>query len=189
MSAGSMYVPSVLLSSYAHPISDVVHRYLPPGTAFWVHAYSMHHDARNFSNPATFWPERWLFAAAVAPSECQDAPTMATTATATAEAEKAGRTSEGPAPEGFLHNLDAFVPFSHGPMNCVGKRLAHAEIRSVVCAILQRFHVCAAEGRGGHREKGEEGESVLDLAAYARGFLDFFVTVRPPVRVSLEARL
>ena len=151
----------------------------------------MHHDARNFTNPATFWPERWLFATTDGPSQRQDAPTTATTETTTAEAEKTARTSEGPAPEGFRHNLDAFVPFSHGPMNCVGKRLAHAEIRSVVCAILQRFHVRAAQGTGGHGEKAEEeeGESVLDLAAYARGFLDFFVTVRPPVRVSLEARL
>ena len=75
-------------------------------------------------------------------------------------------------------------------MNCVGKRLAYAEIRAVVCAVLQRFRVCAAEGARGHGEKGEgeEGKNLLDLAAYERGFLDFFVTVRAPVRVVLEAR-
>ena len=37
------------------------------------------------------------------------------------------------------------------------------------------------------KREGEDGEGVLDLAAYERGFLDFFVTVRPPVRVVLEA--
>ena len=147
----------------------------------------MHHDARNFTDPTTFWPERWLFAATVAPSECQDASTTATTATTTAEA-KAPWIPESPAPEGFRHNLDAFVPFSHGPMNCVGKRLAYAEIRSVVCAILQRFRV-RPDAHAAERAKMEkDDEGVFDLVAYERGFLDFFVTVRLPVRVALEVR-
>ena len=107
---------------------------------------------------------------------------------------EAARTTEAPAPEGFRHNLDAFIPFSHGPMNCVGKRLAHAEIRAVVCAVLHRFRVRAADpriaegGEQGEKREVDDDEGVLDLAAYERGFLDFFVTVRPPVRVVLEAR-
>ena len=174
-----MYV----LPAFARSISDVARRYLPPGTAFWVHAYSMHRDPRNFSRPDEFWPERWLLAAA------------STTANAASQSQaEAARIAEGPAPEGFRHNLDAFIPFSHGPMNCVGKRLAHAEIRAVVCAVLHRFRVRAAEscpakgGEKGEKREVDDDEGVLDLAAYERGFLDFFVTVRPPVRVMLEAR-
>ena len=182
-----MYVPSVPVSSPSHPTSDVARRYLPPGTAFWVHAYSMHRDTRNFSNPDAFWPERWLLAATYsAAAQPQDAFTPATTPMT----KEVGEGVEEPAPDEFRHNVDAFIPFSHGPMNCVGKRLAHAEIRAVVCAILQRFRMRAAEGARGHGEKGEgeEGQGVLDLAAYERGFLDFFITVRAPVRVVLEVR-
>ncbi|TFY79311.1 hypothetical protein EWM64_g4697 [Hericium alpestre] len=52
-------------------------------------------------------------------------------------------------PERWLsaeNNTAAFIPFSHGPSNCVGKNLALMEMRMVVCALLQRFELLPAEG-------------------------------------------
>ena len=36
-------------------------------------------------------------------------------------------------------NKDAFIPFSLGPSNCVGKNLAMQEMRLVVCVLMQAF--------------------------------------------------
>ena len=64
-----------------------------------MHFWSVHRDARNFSYPDTFWPDRWLIAEGIQESK-----------------------------EKITHNPDAFIPFSFGPANCVGKNLAMASI-------------------------------------------------------------
>ena len=46
----------------------------------------------------------------------------------------------------FKHNEGAFISFSWGPMNCVGKALALLEMRMLACAILQRFRLRLREG-------------------------------------------
>ncbi|KAI0337455.1 cytochrome P450 [Trametopsis cervina] len=86
--------------------------YIPEGTSVRIHTWSIHHDPRNFTNPNTFWPDRWLIA-------------------------------EGSqhAPEGFVHNVNAFIPFSYGPSNCVGKNVAMQEMRTVLCTTLQRLRM------------------------------------------------
>lgn len=38
-------------------------------------------------------------------------------------------------------NKDAFIPFSTGPYDCVGKRLAYMEMRSVVARVIAEFDV------------------------------------------------
>ena len=120
----------------------------------------MHRDARNFfPHPEGFWPERWLFAASRAPNTDTD-------------------TNMAP-PAGFTHAEGAFAPFSHGPMNCVGKNLALREIRAVVCAIVQRFRVVPGEGKGA---------LVFGLREYEEAFRDYYVTEKGPVRVKLEVR-
>ncbi|KAH9929918.1 cytochrome P450 [Epithele typhae] len=92
-------------------LTMIIIRYIPPGSALWVHVWSMHRDARSFSDPTRFWPERWL------PVDAHDSkPTR-----------------------GFAHDEAAFNPFSYGPLNCVGKALGLQEIWTVVCAVLQRF--------------------------------------------------
>ncbi|KAI9068088.1 high nitrogen upregulated cytochrome P450 monooxygenase 2 [Trametes sanguinea] len=135
--------------------------FVPGGTSMFLHPYSLHRDPRYFS-PFTdgFWPERWLVAA--------------------------GRISLGEglrgAPDGytkvdsvtFKHNEAAFLPFSHGPGNCVGKQLAMQEMRAVVCALLQKFDLRLREG--------------WDVREYDRGFKDYFVTTRPEVPMTLQAR-
>ncbi|OBZ71623.1 hypothetical protein A0H81_08343 [Grifola frondosa] len=77
--------------------------YLPEWTSAAVHFYSVHRDPRNFY-PSTdaFWPDRWLIAAGQKGQQF---------------------------PENFVHNAAAFIPFSYGPENCVGKALALQEMR------------------------------------------------------------
>ena len=126
-----------------------MHRYIPPGTVFVVPTYAHHLDPRNFSpNPAAFWPERWLLALD--------------------EKEARGEVA------GFVHNETAFLAFSHGPMNCVGKNLAMLEMRLVLCALLQRFRFALREG--------------WDAGSYERNYRDYFTSPRPELPVVLEVR-
>ncbi|OJT14456.1 Cytochrome P450 67 [Trametes pubescens] len=126
--------------------------FLPPGTSAWYHQLSVYHDPRYFF-PKTddFWPERWLLAS----GRLSFADTDTDEAT-------------------FVHNEGAFVPFSYGPMNCVGKNLAMLEMRIVVCAVLQKFRLHTRDG--------------WDPRTYDKGLKDFFVTMRPPVPVTLVPR-
>ncbi|RDX41719.1 cytochrome P450 [Lentinus brumalis] len=125
----------------------------------WIHAYSIHRDPRNFAHPDAFWPDRWLVASGRIPLAAASQPPTALSQPATAP---------------LTHNESAFLPFSHGPMNCPGKPLALLELRIVVCAFLQRFRFCLAEG--------------WDVREYERGYKDHFVASRPELPVVLEAR-
>ena len=45
----------------------------------------------------------------------------------------------------------AFIPFSSGPYNCVGQKLAMMEMRSVLANLVRNFEFKFAEGEdGGH---------------------------------------
>ncbi len=48
--------------------------------------------------------------------------------------------------EELVHNPNAFVPFSHGPSNCVGKPLAMREMRTVICQMVQKVNMRFAPG-------------------------------------------
>ena len=116
-----------------------------------MHAYSIHRDPRNFfPHPEGFWPERWLLASSE--SQGQDAP------------------------EGFVHNDQAFIPFSYGPMSCVGKGLALQQMRMVVVALMQRFRIFVP------------GKGKFELGKYEKAYKDFFVSVRMSLPVVLEPR-
>ena len=111
----------------------------------------MHRDPANFSpSPESFLPERWL------PSWADALGTGAGAAAA------------------YVHNEAAFIPFSYGPMNCVGKGLAMQQMRTVVCALVQRFRVRRMEG--------------WDPRRYEEGFRDYLVANRPELPVVLERR-
>ena len=75
----------------------------------------------------------------------------------------------------FVHNDGAFIPFSHGPANCVGKQLAMQEMRTVLCAIVQRIRLRPVKG--------------WRLEEYDRGFKDYFVTVRGELPALVETRV
>ena len=51
----------------------------------------------------------------------------------------------------MIKNKDAFVPFSTGPMGCIGKNLALMEIRLLTTQLVTRFDVSFAPGEDGKR--------------------------------------
>ena len=86
-----------------------------------------------------------------------------------------------PSSQDSVHDERAFMAFSHGPMNCVGKALALQELRTVVVALLQRFRLRVPIALG-------EEDGVFDLEGYEREYKDFFVSGRSCVEVVLEVR-
>ena len=73
-----------------------------------------------------------------------------------------------------MHSEAAFIPFSYGPMNCAGKNLAWQEMRTIVCALVQRFRVRLEEGWEPRR--------------YEEKFKDYLIAKRPELPVVLERR-
>ena len=145
-------------------------RYIPPGTAFLMPPYAHHLDPRNFSLPDTFWPERWLVASGSLSLAHALAlvPSQPVRGTAPAPAPVAADTFA------FVHDENAFLAFSHGPMNCVAKNFAMMEMRIVVCALVQRFRFRLADG--------------YDPREYERDFKDYLVGSRPALPVVVEVR-
>ena len=85
--------------------------YLPEGNYAFVHTYSLQRDPRYFSPLSdSFVPERWL-------SEDQREALEPKIFNSQTE---------------FIHNTAAFIPFSVGPANCVGKNLAWIKLRMVI---------------------------------------------------------
>jgi len=91
--------------------------YVPAGNSARIHFWSVHRDPRNFSHPDNFYPDRWLIAEGLEQSS-----------------------------EKLIHNANAYIPFSFGPANCVGKNLALQEMRTVMCQAMQKLTVQFEEG-------------------------------------------
>ena len=111
-----------------HWIGD---KFIPEGIAVNVAPYSLHRDPRYFSpSPEEFIPERWL-------------PSKAKRVFA-----RGADTSKDlkPVISEFITNTAAFIPFSTGPANCVGRNLAIVEMRMVITLLVQRFEMRLADG-------------------------------------------
>jgi len=99
-------------------------KFIPEGTAVNISSYIIHRDPVNFSpHPERFMPERWL-----------------------RKNDKCGAQNQTETDSITFHtdNL-AFLPFSLGPMNCVGKGLALMEMRAVMATLVRRFEMRFAE--------------------------------------------
>ncbi|KAJ7454733.1 cytochrome P450 [Mycena latifolia] len=126
--------------------------FVPEGTSAVVHTYSLHRKSENFSPfPDTFIPERWL------PTEEQ----MTLEPKIFSENE-------------VIHNTAAFIPFSVGPSNCVGRNLAYQEMRMVVCTLISKFDI--------------RFEESFNVDSWEEEMLDYFVVQRGELPVVLTAR-
>ena len=114
--------------------------YIPEGTAVSANYYTIQRDPRNFFPDAeVFWPERWFIA------EKKDFVACPSSSSSPESSPPLFLTC----PRGFVHNMDAFIPFSYGPENCVGKHLALQQIKTLVCHMMQRVDMTFAEGYDG----------------------------------------
>ncbi|RPD52947.1 high nitrogen upregulated cytochrome P450 monooxygenase 2 [Lentinus tigrinus ALCF2SS1-7] len=145
---------------------------IPPGTAYWMPPWCLQRDARNFTSPLSFWPERWLIASGHLDLSDARLPSSHSPCYSSSGTEKAiiGQDVE---PE-FIHNELAYIPFSYGPMNCAGKGLAMLEMRTVVTGLLQKFEMRLREG--------------WDASLFERGYKDYFNATRPDLPVELRPR-
>ena len=126
----------------------------------------MHRDAKNFSpDPERFRPERWLD---------NNGASRSSSPRLDVKSENAASPFTDAKSPTHVHNTAAFYPFSYGPMNCAGKNLAWQEMRTVVCALVQRFRIRATEG--------------WEFREYDEEYKDYFMATRGPVRVDLEVR-
>ena len=100
-------------------LTDVqVGKYLiPQNTEVFVYPYFIHRDPRNFENPNDFIPERWLL-------------NKTGSENLTLQAQLALETKS-----------HAYLPFSLGKRNCVGRPLALLEIRVIMLNILDKFNI------------------------------------------------
>jgi len=129
--------------------------FLPEGTNAFVHFYSIHRDPRNFSPlPNAFWPERWL---SYEERQSYDLPD-----------------AKGIDKLPVIHNTAAFMPFSRGPVNCVGKVLAYQEMRMVICLMMQRLEFRFADG--------------YEPKTWEDDLCDFFVATKGSLPVTLSPR-
>ncbi|KAG6902636.1 hypothetical protein C0995_013761 [Termitomyces sp. Mi166 len=73
-----------------------------------------------------------------------------------------------------LLNSSAFIPFSYGPANCVGRNLARREMMMVASGIIQKFDICFADG--------------YEPSSWLQELHDHFVSKRGPLLVMLSPR-
>ncbi|KAJ4483590.1 cytochrome P450 [Lentinula aciculospora] len=125
--------------------------FLPEGTQVYLPPYVMHRNPECFY-PRTndFVPSRWL------------------------SPEDSDSDSENPL-SGRRHNRKAFLSFSFGPANCVGKKLARREMLMVISLMIQRFDFNFAKG--------------FDSERWPETMKDFFATSRGPLKVVARTRV
>ena len=80
-----------------------------------VSQWATFRSEQNFGSPDAFIPERWL---------TED-----------------GNVVGAGARTGRVHEPQAFMPFSHGPRNCLGKGLAWTELRIILSKLIWHFDI------------------------------------------------
>lgn len=75
----------------------------------------------------------------------------------------------------ITHNVAAFIPFSYGPRNCVGMRLAMLEMRIVLSLLVRSFDFAPAPG-------------VEDLKKYEETMKDWFAISVGSLNIKLTPR-
>ncbi len=124
--------------------------FIPPETQVSLYAYAIHRDPSQFwPIPDQFWPDRWL---------SQEEYTL----------------PSGDRIASVITDHEVFIPFSAGPMGCVGKNVAMAEMRAVVSTVVQQFDMSVANQN--------------NLAKWEEGIREVFVTSRGTLPVVLEPR-
>ena len=103
---------------------------IPAGTVVGSGFYSIHHNPAYFTDPFTYYPERWI----------------------------AGSSTDV-TPERVELARSGFFPFNHGSRACLGKNLAYMEMRTVIARTVFLYDMRLAPGSMlGDVEAGAEDE-------------------------------
>ncbi|KAF9020120.1 cytochrome P450 [Hymenopellis radicata] len=78
-------------------------------------------------------------------------------------------------PKNGTLNIEAFIPFSYGPSNCVAKQLALQEMFTLTGVLMRKFDVVFGEG--------------FDWRRWEEGVRDWYVTTRPGLEVVFRPRV
>ncbi|EEB98995.1 hypothetical protein MPER_01397, partial [Moniliophthora perniciosa FA553] len=121
--------------------------FLPKGTQVYVPVYCVHRRAYHFyPNTDDFDPSRWLVDPNFNPTS--NAPSSYTPPSPVVDSPLSPSTPVSPAvysPPQIL-DYEAYIPFSYGPANCVGKNLARREMMMVISLLMQKFEFKFKEG-------------------------------------------
>lgn len=146
---------------------------IPEGNSVSIPTYSLHRDPRYFAPlPDTFWPERWILCETTNSSSLDSRTPEDTSEESITKAEDL----DAPKPR-ITHNMAAFIPFSYGPRNCVGMRLAMLEMRIVLSLLVRKFDFAPAPGEG-HEDLDRYEEKMQDWFAISVGSLNIKITPR-----------
>ena len=74
----------------------------------------------------------------------------------------------------YIHNTDAFIPFSVGPTSCAGKTLAWMEMRMAVSVIVSRFDL--------------KLDPSYNPQKWHEDMVDYFVMIKGPLPTILSPR-
>jgi len=145
---------------------------IPEGNSVIIPTYALHRDLRYFSPlPDSFWPERWILAEEN--SNASDSRPPGDTSEKRNTKEDFNTTTR----PRITHNMAAFVPFSYGPRNCVGMRLAMLEMRIVLSLLVRKFEFSPAAGEG-REDLNNYEETIQDWFAVSVGRLNVKLTPR-----------
>ncbi|KAF5384474.1 hypothetical protein D9757_006474 [Collybiopsis confluens] len=125
--------------------------FLPEGTQVYIPHYVIHRNPDCFY-PRTneFVPSRWL-------------------STSDSSA------SDSDSDSAFVkHDRKAYLAFSYGPGNCVGKKLARQEMLMVISMLVQKFELSFAKN--------------FDSEKWPETMRDFLTTARGPLKVAARTR-
>ncbi|KAK1221384.1 hypothetical protein PQX77_015791 [Marasmius sp. AFHP31] len=123
--------------------------FITEGTQVQVPPMCVHYNPDNFSpNPESFIPERWI----------------------PEDSKVVFRGVSG----SVTMKTNAFIPFSYGPANCVGKNLAMSEMMMVLTMLIQRYHFEFAEG--------------FEWKKWPERKVDAFLTINAPLKVFMKSR-
>ncbi|KJA26257.1 hypothetical protein HYPSUDRAFT_52570 [Hypholoma sublateritium FD-334 SS-4] len=126
--------------------------YLPEGNSAFIPTYALQRDPRYFSPFADrFIPERWL-----------------------SEDKRMELEPKIFGNGNFVLNTTAFIPFSTGPANCVGKNLAWMEMRMVIVLIMRRLDIRLEDGYNPQRWSSD----IKDQFVTMKGVLPTMLTLR-----------
>lgn len=135
----------------------ILGRWIPPHTTIHVPVYTMHRDPANFGPLAELYiPERWL-------SEAEQTEMITAT-------DDPCLTLSALTP----CNRQAFMPFSAGYANCVGRALGLQNVKLTLASIAHRFAMSSERG--------------FDPAMYDASYREYGLWTHDPLRLQLSSR-